>query len=87
MQDWPAHTDLTQREFGMRDAFTAAYSELLRHQIELASIIETVVKDGHARGLSEKSEEVHAQMIAFNASMSELANELSERYAAMPPQH
>jgi flagellar biosynthesis/type III secretory pathway protein FliH len=67
----------------MKDAFTTAYSELLRHQIELASIIETVVKDGNARGLTAKSEEVREQLTALIANMTEVTNELSKRYAAL----
>jgi hypothetical protein len=71
----------------MKNALIAAYSELIHHQTEITSIVEGVIKDGHARGLTEKSEEVLAQMTALNDSMTALANELPERYAIVLPMH
>lgn len=65
----------------MKDAFTAAYSDLIQNQIELDSTLRSIIDEAAQRGVSHAEiERVRSIMESFNARTNDLAALLCERY-------
>ena len=65
----------------MKDAFTTAYSDLLRNKIEFASTIESILADSKSgQAPSAQVTEVQGMLDIFNAQVTALAKRMAERY-------
>lgn len=65
----------------MKDAFTAALSEVVQHQIELTSTIDSLLNDQASQEISSHGvDEVRSMLVQFNAQVSALANRLAACY-------
>jgi hypothetical protein len=65
----------------MKDAFTAAYSEVVANQVELAATIEALADAAISQGHTLGAEDVLAKLDALNSRVTALAQSLSEQYA------
>lgn len=65
----------------MKDAFTAALSEVVQHQIEMTSTIDSLLNDQASQQTSSHEvDEVRSKLVQFNAQVSALANRLAACY-------
>jgi hypothetical protein len=65
----------------MKDAFTTAYSDVVRHQVELTSTIESLISDKVARGASiDEADKVLCMLAQINARVNRLSHQLAARY-------
>lgn len=65
----------------MKDAFTTAYSDVVRHQVELTSTIESLMSDKAARGASiDEVDKVLCMLDQFNAQVNRMSSQLAARY-------
>jgi len=65
----------------MKDAFTTAYSDVVQHQVELTSTIESVICDQAARGaFTDEVDKVLCMLDQFNAQVNSLSSRLAARY-------
>jgi hypothetical protein len=65
----------------MKDAFTAAYSEVVANQVELAATIEALADAAISQGHTLGAEDVLAKLEALNSRVTALTHYLSEQYA------
>jgi hypothetical protein len=63
----------------MKDAFTAAYSELIRHQVELSSTLDTVLTAAEHHGRTVEAGALREELEQFNLRVAALAHHLSAR--------
>lgn len=65
----------------MKDAFTAAYSDLIQNQVELGSTLQSILDEAFLRGVSNADiDRVRSIMESFNIRTNDLAALLIERY-------
>ncbi len=65
----------------MKDVFTTALSEVVQHQVELTSTIESLLSDNACQKTSNhKVDEVRCMLALFNAEVCALANRLAARH-------
>lgn len=65
----------------MKDAFTAALANVVQHQVELTSTIESQISDKAAQGASDGDiDEVVFMLGQFNAQVNRLIRQLATRY-------
>lgn len=65
----------------MKDAFTAAYSDLIQNQIELDSTLRSIIGEAAQRGVSHSDiNRLRSIMESFNIRTNDLAALLIERY-------
>lgn len=65
----------------MKDSFTTAYSDVIQHQVELTSAIQSLIFDQAARGASiDEVNKVLCMLDQFNAQVNRLSSQLTARY-------
>lgn len=65
----------------MKDAFIAAYSDLVQNQIELGSTLQSIIDEAVQHGVSTAEiERVRSIIESFNVRTNDLAALLTERY-------
>jgi len=65
----------------MKDAFTAALSDVVKNQVELTSTIESFLGQALSQGGNvADADQVQGRLDSFNAQVNELIKALAERY-------
>ncbi|WP_346830871.1 hypothetical protein ABDX87_28290 [Pseudomonas abietaniphila] len=64
----------------MKDEFTAAFSEVIANQVELAGTIESLVEAAMSRGHVSAGAEVIADLEELNSRVTAFTHCLSEQY-------
>lgn len=65
----------------MKDVFTAAYSNVIENQVEMAATIEAIAGTAFSQGNVPEAKDVLAKLDALNSRVAALARHLSEQYA------
>jgi hypothetical protein len=64
----------------MKDEFTAAYTNVIENQVEMAATIEAIAGAALSQGHASEAEEVLAKLEALNSRVAALTHYLSEQY-------
>jgi hypothetical protein len=64
----------------MKDEFTAAYTNVIENQVEMAATIEAIAGAALSQGHASEAEEVLAKLDALNSRVAALTHYLSEQY-------
>jgi hypothetical protein len=65
----------------MKDAFTAALSDVVQNQVELTSTIESLLGQALSEGRdAAETNQVQGRLDSFNAQVNALIQALAERY-------